>query len=94
MNFENLDYNDAKARYDSEFAQNLQVIDLIRNIQKDQISEEQRKIDNARANLTVYSNVITSGNLDPSSLSADQRLQIQKLEIQSGLPVGFVKKSK
>lgn len=89
MNFENLDYQDATARYNTEFTQNLQVIDLVRNIQKDQITEEQRKIDNARANLTVFSNAITSGNMNPANLSSDQKLQIQKLEVQSGLPVGF-----
>lgn len=89
MSFQNLDYQDAVARYNTEFSQNLQVIDLVRGIQKDAITEQQRQIDNARANLTIYTNAITSGNLDPGSLSQDQKVQLAKLEAQSGLPIGF-----
>lgn len=49
---------------------------------------KQANIDNARANLTTMTNAITSGNMSYDQLSSDQKLQIQKLEIQSGLPVG------
>lgn len=48
----------------------------------------QANIDNARANLTTMMNAVSSGNLSYSTMSNDQKLQIQKLEIQSGLPVG------
>jgi len=48
----------------------------------------QANIDNARANLTTMMNAVSSGNLSYSTMSNDQKLQVQKLEIQSGLPVG------
>jgi hypothetical protein len=48
----------------------------------------QANIDNARANLTTMMNAVSSGNLSYGTMSNDQKLQIQKLEIQSGLPVG------
>jgi len=51
---------------------------------------KQANIDNARANLTTMANAITSGNMTFDTMSADQKLQIQKLEIQSGLPVGTI----
>lgn len=89
MQFEEADYQDAVARYESEFNQNLQVINLMRGLRQDQITEQQRQIDNARANLQVFTNAITSGNLTYESLSSDQKLLINKLEAQSGLPVGF-----
>jgi len=86
------DYQDAVEIYNSEFNKNLQLMGLSRELRKDQISEQQRQIDNSRANLSTFVNAITSGNLSPSQISADQKLQIRKLEVQSGLPVGFVER--
>lgn len=51
---------------------------------------KQANIDNARANLSTMINAISSGNMTYDSMSNDQKLQVQKLEIQSGLPVGTV----
>lgn len=44
----------------------------------------------ASANLTVYANLLQSGSIDYNSLSGDQRLQINKMEVQAGLGVGFL----
>lgn len=111
MNFENMDYQDAVQRYNDEFKQNLDTINLMRGIQGDardvvrldmegqklemdkirlESDMKQREIDNARANLQIYTNAITNGNLDFSKLSPDQQAQMSKLEVQSGLPVGFI----
>lgn len=51
---------------------------------------KQANIDNARANLSTMVNAITSGNMTYDGMSDDQKLQVQKLEVQSGLPVGTV----
>lgn len=51
---------------------------------------KQANIDNARANLSTMINAISSGNMSYDTMSADQKLQVQKLEIQSGLPVGTI----
>lgn len=83
------DYQNASQSYTTQFTQAIDTINLVRGIQNDQKTEQQRQIDNARANLQIYTNAITKGNLDFGSLSPDQQAQINKLEVQSGLPVGF-----
>lgn len=83
MNFMTLDYNDAVDRYDKEFSQNLEIYKMIKG-------EEADEKDAARANLQIYTNLVTSGNMDYGSLSDDQKLMINKLEVQSGLPIGFM----
>lgn len=85
------DYDNAVASYDQKFSQALQAINLFRDLRQDQINESQRKIDNARANLTVVYNQIESGTLDWGSLDFDAKANITRLEMQSGFPPGFVK---
>lgn len=85
VNYAGLDYQDAKAAYDSEFSKNLQMAQFISG-------EKQNAITNARANLTTVMNLITSGNMSYDNVSSEEKLQIQKLEIQSGLPVGTMSK--
>jgi hypothetical protein len=82
MDFKSLDYQDAVQAYESEFNANLAVYKLI--------SDETKAAESsARANLQIYMNAITAGNLDYGSLDAGQKAMISKLEVQSGLPVGF-----
>jgi hypothetical protein len=52
--------------------------------------DQQEQQAQANANLTVYANLIKSGNINYSDLSSDQQLQIQKLEVQAGMPTGFL----
>jgi hypothetical protein len=81
INLAGLDYQDARAAYESDFSRNLEMAKFISG-------EQQNAITNARANLTTIMNAITSGNLSYGQLSSDEQVQIQKLEMQSGLPVG------
>ena len=90
MQLKQLDYGNAKADYDTQFNQNLQVFDLMRGLRRDQIDEQQRQIDNARANLQIYANAAMGGNLNYGQMSAEQKLTINRLEVQSGLPIGFI----
>lgn len=83
MQFKGLDYQDAVKSYEDEFNRNLQIYNLVSG-------EKKAEETSARANLQIYMNAITSGNLDASSLSDDQKIQINKLEAKSGLPIGFV----
>jgi hypothetical protein len=82
MNFMGLDYQDSVAAYNSEFNKNLQIYNLVD-------SELDEQTANARANLQTYQNAILEGNISYSNLSSDQKSFINKLEIQSGLPIGF-----
>lgn len=90
MNFMGLDYQDAVSAYDKEFAQNIQFYDLIAGARKEARSAYEYDQTAAKANLQIYANAVTSGNMSYGSLSPDQKLMIQKLEVQSGLPVGFI----
>ncbi|MCR4305482.1 MAG: hypothetical protein NUV73_00170 [Candidatus Daviesbacteria bacterium] len=85
-----LDYQDAVARYDKEFAQNLQMFDVIRGYERDAQDQANKDRDFAQSNLTIMTNLITSGNMNYSSLPAESKLMVSKLEVQSGLPVGTV----
>lgn len=82
INFAGLDYQDAVSAYDKEFEKNLQIYKLV-----DEEMDEQQA--NARANLQIYTNAIIAGNIQYNKLSSDQKAFLSKLEVQSGLPVGF-----
>lgn len=84
------DYEYAKEAYDTKFNQVLQTMNLVRDIRNDQVSEYYKAQEVATANLTVYANLIKEGNLSVSNMTNEQQLMITKLEVQSGLGVGFL----
>lgn len=90
MNLMGLDYQDAVGRYETEFNQNLQMYNIILGQEKEARSAYEADRAAASANLTMFYNAITSGNVNYSSLGADQKIMINKLEAQAGLPVGFM----
>lgn len=75
----------------SQGVQEFSTVEGVKN-QRAQLALDQARFaqDTARANLQIMANAITSGNIDPSQLTSDQKLQMTKLETQAGLPVGFV----
>lgn len=90
MQFQGLDYNDAVQRYQDEFNMNLKVYDIIEGQKKTARSEFEYDQTAAKANLQIYANAITQGNMSYNQMSPDQKLMISKLEVQSGLPIGFI----
>ena len=101
VQYAGMDYQDAVKAYDSEFNKNVQVQNMLSGLRKEswtyitdtiQLNEQikQNNIDNARANLSTITNSITSGGLSMDDLSETERLTIQKLEVQAGLPIGVV----
>lgn len=84
------DYADASKKFDSDFNKNYQIITLARGIRSDELSEKEKLQDNARATLQTVYNAALSGGLDPNAMSGSQKAMIGKLEIQSGLPSGFI----
>lgn len=90
IDLEGLDYKDAVDRYDKEFEKNVKMYDIISGKEKEARSAFEADRDAARANLQIYTNAITKGNLDFGSLSGDQQILINKLEVQAGLPIGFM----
>lgn len=89
MDFTQTDYQNASQAYDRQFNQAISTINLVRGIQQDQKTDAQRAIDNARANAQIFVNSLKDGGIDINSLSPDAKAQLNKLEVQSGLPVGF-----
>lgn len=92
IDLKGLDYQDAVASYDKEFSQNLQLYDLVVGARKEARSEYEYDQTAAKANLAIYTNAITSGNLNYADLDDTQKTNISKLEVQAGLPVGFISK--
>lgn len=90
MSFYSLDYADAVSRYDQEFTRNLDMYRIV--LGQGDKALDQWNADRAAAssNLTMFVNAATAGNIDYGSLSAEQKMQISKLEIQAGVPIGFI----
>jgi hypothetical protein len=94
MNLEQMDYETAKERYDTNFNQRLQIYESIKQeaqYERDyqyRMMMDQQKL--ASTNLTMYMDLISKGQMFWSHLSSAQQAQIHKLEVQAGLPMGFL----
>lgn len=93
MQFTQMDYETAKEAYQTEFTNRLGIYQSIieqgqdeRNYQY-QVLQDQQAL--ASTNLSMYTNLITSGSLKWSDMSSTQQTMIHKMEIQAGLPLGF-----
>ena len=62
---------------------------MIQENQKTAFSQSMQLQDSARANLQIYQNLLTQGNMNYNNLDANQKVAINKLEVQAGFPVGF-----
>lgn len=89
MNLKKLDYTTASDEYNTKFSQNLSLFNTVKGIADSEKSDREREEDNARANAQIVYNSIKDGGLDLSTISDDQKLTIQKMEVQAGLPSGF-----
>lgn len=90
MQFTQQDYGNASDSYYKQFDQAISTINLVRGIQQDQKDEIQKATDNARANLQIMYNSIVNGNLSVQNLDPASQAQLNKLEVQSGLPIGLL----
>ncbi len=89
MNFKSLDYTDAVKAYEDEFNQNVAVYNMVHQEQKDNLDTAFKMQAVASSNLQIIQNMITSGNLSYNDLPDSQKTLVNKLEVQSGLPIGF-----
>ena len=90
INLTGKDYDNASQEYTQKFNQTLQTLNTIKGITDADKSDEERRADNARANLQILANQLSSGDLQFSQLDPAQQAQINKLEIQAGLPTGTI----
>lgn len=65
-------------------------VDIAQQQEQFRYQQQQDIIKNASSNLTIMANMIQSGNVNYASMTADQKLNIQKLEVQAGMPAGFI----
>ena len=84
------DYTTASQRYDAEFNKNIQLMNLVRGIKQDESTEESKRTDDARATLQTVYNAVLSGGMDPKTMPDSQKIMLSRLELQAGLPAGFV----
>lgn len=91
VKFAGMDYDNAQQDYQFKFNAALQLTNILATMENREKTDEERKIDNARANLQIMYNLIKSGNISYDSLDQTTLLEIKNMELQSGLPTGFVK---
>lgn len=89
------DYQTAKAWYDTQFSQNMELYKQFKSEQQydaEVKKEEERYEQNtARANLQIYTDMIKTGQLTYERMTAAQKADVAKLEVQAGLGQGFLK---
>ena len=89
MKYTGTDYANSVDAYNTQFTQNLNVMNAVKGMVDTEKSNQEREADNARANLQIIYNNLSSNGIDPNSLDAAQKANITKLELQADLPQGF-----
>lgn len=89
MKFTATDYDNAVNSYDKQFNQNVAVMNMVRGIVEDEKSDQERVVDNARANAQIMINTMNSNGTTYDKLTSDQQANLMKLGVQSGLGSNF-----
>lgn len=89
MKLRSQDYENAVSSYDKELAKNVSMFNVLRGLDEEVKSENERQTDNARASLQILYNSITSGGANLADMPVETKTLVTKLETQAGLPPGF-----
>lgn len=89
MKYTATDYDNAVQNYDKQFNQNIAVMNMVRGIVETEKSDEERRVDNARANAQIMINTMNSNGTTYDKLTPDQQANLMKLGVQSGLGANF-----
>lgn len=89
MNLTQTDFNNARSVYNDKLDQAYKAITIAQGIQKTNIDQQNREQDMARANAQIYVNLLKDGNMDLNNLPSNMKVQLNKMELQAGLPMGF-----
>lgn len=90
MTFTGQDYQNANQAYQQKFNNAITMTNLIKGIEEDQKNDQEKAKDNARANVDIMYDLIKNGTVNYDSLPETTKMDIKNMELQSGLPVGFV----
>lgn len=83
------DAANARQDYQTQLSSISTLTQLLTGISDREKSQQERLQDNARANVQIMANLLTTGALSFGSLSATQKLSIKNMELLAGLPSGF-----
>ena len=94
IDLKQIDFNNAMTLYGTQLDANLSIYKQLRSEFESDRTFEQQLIqdqrDNATATLQIYTNLITSGNMTYGELDKGTKAELKKLEVQSGLGIGFL----
>jgi hypothetical protein len=95
-NLLNTDWQNAKEWWSTKFNANMKMYQQLRTEFVEDRSYEQQRLEYeqtvAKSNLQIYVDLITNGELFLDNIDSATETEIKKLEIQSGLGVGFLSK--
>lgn len=90
MNLTDADYDDAVARYDKEFNQNMQIQSAVNQYKTAQQAEDNRLRDDARAYLTSVSNLVKDSGKKWEDVDAAMKADIRAAELRAGYAPGTI----
>jgi hypothetical protein len=94
MDITQLDYETTKEQYDSEFKKRLTMYETLTQEAREERDWKYQLIKDAEArattHLTMFMDLISSGQTTWDNLSTTQKTEIHKMEVQAGLPMGFM----
>jgi hypothetical protein len=85
MNLKSVDYGNAKEEYNTKFSQTIQLQDLLMTEAERANSQQNVAKDNARANLTVMSNVMGESGLSLDAMPDDFKVGFAKEAMKAGI---------
>jgi len=89
MNLTQKDFDNARATYNDKLDEAYKAITIAQGIQKTNMDIYEQQQATARANAQIYVNLLKDGNISLNQLSPDQKVTLNKMELQAGLPMGF-----
>mgnify|MGYP001559351385 FL=1 len=89
VEFAGMDIDNAQQNYQFQFNAAVSLTNLMKGIEDSAKTDADRKTDNARANLTIWTNLLKTGNVKYDDLDASTKADIRIAEINSGFPPGF-----
>lgn len=98
INLENMDYDNALKSYNAEFNQRMQILQAVQKEVGEQwdrnfeLTKWRQNV--ASTQIQMYIDLASKGQLDWKKLDTNTKLAVNKLEIMSGLGLGFVSKIK
>ncbi len=93
VNLTDMDYDNASDYYTKEYNRTIQLYNLVSGAEEKELTHAERARDDARANWSVITTALQEQGISYGDLTESQKLKIEQLETQAGLPEGFAEKT-